>query len=83
MGEAKIRNGLMPGTIGIAFGYGHWEYGSKSYSINGKQIKGNEKIGAGIALNPIIFREKNGNLVQDPVSGVTSRNDTRAKLIKL
>jgi len=81
-GEAKIRDGLMPGSIAIAFGYGHWEYGSKAYIVDGREIKGNDKIGAGVALNPIIFREKNGNLVVDPVSGVTSRNDTRAKLIK-
>lgn len=82
-GIAKIRDGLMPGSIAIAFGYGHWEYGSRTYQIDGKEIKGNEKIAAGIALNPIVFREKNGNIVTDHVSGVTSRNDTRAKIMKV
>ncbi|GBF11259.1 molybdopterin dinucleotide binding domain-containing protein [Tepidibacillus sp. HK-1] len=82
-GEAKIRDGLMPGSIAIAFGYGHWEYGSKTYEVGGKEVKGNKKIAAGIALNPIAHREKNGNLVNDPVSGAISRNDTRAKIVKL
>ena len=82
-GEAKVRDGLMPGTIAIAFGYGHWEYGAKTYQNGGKNVVGNKKISAGVALNPIIHREKNGNIVSDPVSGAASRNDTRAKLIKL
>jgi len=83
VGEAKVRDGLMPGTIAIAFGYGHWEYGSRTYNVEGKKVAGNEKIGAGVALNPIAHREKNGNLVNDPVSGAASRNDTRAKLLKM
>ncbi|TCS82455.1 molybdopterin dinucleotide binding domain-containing protein [Tepidibacillus fermentans] len=83
VGQAKIRDGLMPGTIAIAFGYGHWEYGSRTYQVGGKKVSGNEKIAAGVALNPIAHREKNGNMVNDPVSGAISRNDTRAKLMKL
>ncbi|WP_339061095.1 molybdopterin-dependent oxidoreductase [Tepidibacillus marianensis] len=83
VGEAKVRDGLMPGTIAIAFGYGHWEYGSKTYQTGTKNVAGNEKIGAGVALNPMAHREKNGNLVNDPVSGAISRNDTRAKLMKI
>jgi len=82
-GEAKVRDGLMPGTIAIAFGYGHWEYGSKTFVVDGKEVKGNKSIGAGVALNPIVHREKNGNIANDPVSGAISRNDTRAKLIRL
>ncbi|CCQ97704.1 Tetrathionate reductase subunit A [[Clostridium] ultunense Esp] len=82
-GRAKVREGLMPGTVAIAFGYGHWEYGAKDREIGGKILPGNKKIAAGIALNPLVFRDPQGRIVNDPVSGAVSRNDTRAKLVKL
>ncbi len=83
VGEALVREGLMPGTIAIAFGYGHWEYGARDFEVNGKKVKGNRKIGAGVALNPVVIRDPKGNMINEPVSGAISRNDTPAKIIKM
>lgn len=53
-GYALVRPGIAKGTIGIAFGYGHWEYGTKSYNVDGKDIDGNESMGAGVHLMSLV-----------------------------
>ncbi len=50
IGYALVRKGIAKGTIGIAFGYGHWEYGAESYSVDGKTVEGSEAKGAGVHL---------------------------------
>lgn len=82
-GVALTRQGLMPGTLAVAFGYGHWEYGSKPYAIGNDTIQGDAKRGAGFALNPLVPRDPHGWLVNDPVGGSIARNDTRAKVVKV
>lgn len=51
-GIALVRPGIAKGTVGIAFGYGHWEYGASSHSVDGKEIEGSgsDAIGAGVHL---------------------------------
>lgn len=50
-GEAMVRKGIMRGSIGLAFGYGHNAYGSQDVAIDGQETrKGNPVAGAGVAL---------------------------------
>lgn len=54
VGYALVREGIAKGTIGIAFGYGHWEYGAKSYDVDGKVMEGSEDMGAGVHLMSLL-----------------------------
>ncbi len=49
-GQALVRPGIAKGTIGVAYGYGHWEYGAKSFAIDGKEHKADKNIGEGFHL---------------------------------
>lgn len=37
VGYALVRPGIAKGTIGVAFGYGHWEYGTRKFEIDGQE----------------------------------------------
>lgn len=52
-GIALVRPGIAKGTIGIAFGYGHWEYGAKTFQVEGEEDQGNDAIGAGVHLTSL------------------------------
>lgn len=52
-GIVKVRQGIAVGNIGIAFGYGHWEYGARQYQVGDQKIAGNPASGTGILLNGI------------------------------
>lgn len=50
-GEALVRPGIAQGSIGITFGYGHWEYGATKHAIESEgDIGGKESIGTGVHL---------------------------------
>jgi len=52
-GILKVRPGIALGTIGVAFGYGHWEYGARAHQVGDKKLGGDATIGTGILLNAI------------------------------
>lgn len=52
-GTLQVRAGVARGTIGLDFGYGHWEYGSRDFIVDGKKIKGNKSIATGISQNSL------------------------------
>ncbi|GBE55397.1 MAG TPA: tetrathionate reductase subunit TtrA [Euryarchaeota archaeon] len=83
---AKLLEGVMPGTIAIAFGYGHTEWGSRDYTIGKKLVRGDRDIGRGININPVALRDnslKGIHLLSDPVCGGISRNYIPAKIEKI
>ena len=86
MGTARIFSGVSPGTIPVSFGYGHKEYGSKSYSIGDDVVKGNPGIGKGVLMDLVAIRDHTLGrpvLLGDPVCGAISRNYTPAKVEKV
>lgn len=52
-GILKVRPGIAASTIGVAFGYGHWEYGSREHQAGDKKLGGDPKRGTGILLSGI------------------------------
>jgi len=82
-GSALVREGIAKGTIGIAFGYGHWEYGSKSFAIDGKE-QSDETRGQGVLLVQITDPSIEGIFGFSEVStGTPSRNGGAYKVEKL
>ena len=52
--KALVRNGVTKGTFGVAFGYGHEEYGSKDMIVDGETIAGDKGISAGVHLQTML-----------------------------
>ncbi|HYF79699.1 MAG TPA: molybdopterin dinucleotide binding domain-containing protein [Symbiobacteriaceae bacterium] len=86
MGTALVRPGVARGTIVAAFGYGHWEYGARGYSVDGKQIAGDPARGTGFALNAISLSDPSLKMhygLSDPMMGAPSRAGGRFKIEKV
>lgn len=49
-GNALVRPGIAQGTIGVEYGYGHWEYGAKDYTVDGESQADTEGKGKGFHL---------------------------------
>ncbi|WP_326911514.1 molybdopterin dinucleotide binding domain-containing protein [Sedimentibacter sp. MB31-C6] len=82
-GTALVREGIAKGTIGVAYGYGHWEYGAKSFTIEGKEQSDAER-GHGFHLIGITDPSIEGIFGFSEVStGGPSRNGGAYKVEKL
>ena len=77
-GVAIVRDGVMPGTVAVEYGYGHHELGARPHSIDGKQMAANAAHGAGVNMNDIgIVDDTRGdgqvNAWIDTISGAAVR----------
>jgi tetrathionate reductase subunit A len=85
-GVLKIKEGVSRGTLGISFGYGKWEYGSKDATIDGKVVEGEAIRSAGTATNPLSMADKSVGEkygLSDVVSGTHNRSGIRAKIVQI
>ena len=85
-GVLKVKEGVARGSLGISFGYGKWEYGSKDTTIDGKVVKGESIRATGIASNPLALIDKSvdGKYgLSEVISGTHNRNGIRAKIVPL
>ncbi len=84
IGKLQVTEGVRPGVVGFSLGHGHFAYGAKDFTIDGKTIKGDPGRGTGIHANvamrvdPVL---KNTGL-QDVVGGSIVFYDTKVKLVK-
>lgn len=84
IGKLKVTEGIRPGVIGFSLGHGHFAYGAKDFTIDGKTIKGDPGRGTGIHANAAMRVDpvlKNTGL-QDVVGGSIVFYDTKVKLVK-
>ncbi len=51
VGKVKVRQGLRPGVITFALGYGHWGYGASDIEINHQKIPRDPRRDVGIHAN--------------------------------
>ena len=63
VGILQVRQGVAHGTVAVAFGYGHWEYGSRAHQVGDKKTGGDPSIASGVLLGGI-------SLVDPTVKGV-------------
>ena len=83
-GTALVREGIAKGTIGIAHGYGHWQYGAKPYTIEGSGEQSEEARGHGMHLIQLTDPSIEGIFGFSEVStGTPSRNGGAYKVQKL
>ena len=83
-GTALVREGIAKGTIGVAYGYGHWQYGAKAFAIEGNEEQSEKERGQGFHLISITDPSIDGIFGFSEVStGGPSRNGGAYKVQKL
>ena len=84
--KVKIRAGVAKGTLGISFGFGHWQYGAKKYKVDNNSVGGDEVRGGGIAFNTLSMMDPTMQTfypLSDEVGGASARNTIKAKVVKV
>ena len=83
-GKVKTRQGIVPGVITFAVGYGHWGYGATRITIGDTVMEGDPYRRAGIHLNPVMRRDPAiwQMPVMDTIGGSAAFYQTRARLEK-
>ena len=84
-GNVLVREGVCEGTVAVAFGYGHWEYGARKHQLGDKEIGGNKVIGNGVNLTAISMMDPTVAATfgfSEMMTGVPSRNGGRYKIEK-
>jgi len=82
--KVKLIQGLRPGTVSFHVSFGHYAYGSRDITVDGKVIKGDPRRGKGTHFNPVMRVDpvlKNVGL-QDITGGSICFYDTRVKVVK-
>jgi anaerobic selenocysteine-containing dehydrogenase len=85
IGRIKVTEGIRPGIVAFALGFGNWVTGSADIIIDEKLIKGDSRRGKGINCNASMRIDpylKNTCLL-DLVGGSVSFYDTKVRLVKL
>ena len=84
-GKVKVVEGIRPGVIAFALGFGHWAYGGRDTKIDGAVIKGDSRrirgfhANAAMRVDPLL-----GNTcLVDPVGGSAVFYDTQVELVKV
>ncbi len=85
IGKVEVTEGIRPGVISFALGFGHWAYGGVDVSINGQTIPGDERRIRGFHANAAMRVDpylQNTTLV-DPVGGSAVFYDTFVRIVKV
>jgi anaerobic selenocysteine-containing dehydrogenase len=84
IGKVKVIEGMRPGVVAFALGFGHWAYGSQDISINGVTIQGDERRFEGFHANAAMRTDPvvSNTCLFDPVGGSAVFYDTQVKVVK-
>jgi anaerobic selenocysteine-containing dehydrogenase len=84
VGKVKTTQGMRPGVIAFALGFGHWGYGARDITIDGATIKGDPirmsgfHANAAMRVDPVVTN----TTLFDPVGGSAVFYDTQVKVVK-
>jgi tetrathionate reductase subunit A len=68
VGILRVRQGIARGVVAVAFGYGHWEYGSRGHRFGEKKVGGDPRRAQGVLLSGI-------SLVDPTVKGIFGHSE--------
>jgi len=85
IGKLKVVEGLRPGVVSFALGYGHWASGASDIVIDGVTIAGDSRRAAGFHANAAMRVDPHlGNVtLSDVVGGSAVFYDTQVKVEKV
>jgi anaerobic selenocysteine-containing dehydrogenase len=77
-GRAFVTEAMRPGIVSIPHSLGHWEYGSKSFSLDDKPTGSRRFVGRGCSANPVMLLDPylKDVCLQDPIGGSSSFYDS-------
>lgn len=84
VGKVKITEGIRPRVISFSLGHGHWAYGASDMWVDGEQVAGDPRRGAGVHANAAMAIDPHLKNVclQDLVGGSVSFYDSPVRLVK-
>jgi len=82
--KALVTEGMRPGIVTIPHSLGHWQYGAKSFKLDGKDTQTRKWIGRGASANPVMTVDPHLKDVcmTDPIGGSASFYDSRVGIRK-
>jgi tetrathionate reductase subunit A len=90
VGRLRLLHGVRPGVIAFPHGFGHWQYGSGKWSVNGKKVTGDQARNVPVRLNSVMrldtsIAAPDGWTVglMDPVAGGQAYFETRVAIEKV
>ena len=83
-GKLKVVQGMRPGVISFALGFGHFAYGSSGFVIDGEHIQGDVRRAGGLHANAAMRVDPylGNTALVDPVGGSAVFYDTMVKVVK-
>jgi anaerobic selenocysteine-containing dehydrogenase len=83
-GKVKVIEGMRPGVVAFALGFGHWAYGSQDITIDGTVIQGDARRYEGFHANASMRTDPvvTNTCLFDPVGGSAVFYDTLVKVVK-
>jgi anaerobic selenocysteine-containing dehydrogenase len=80
----KVIEGMRPGVVAFALGFGHWAYGAQDITIDGTTIAGDERRFEGFHANAAMRTDPlvTNTCLFDPVGGSAVFYDTLVKVEK-
>ncbi|MDA8297675.1 MAG: hypothetical protein M0004_14015 [Actinomycetota bacterium] len=89
-GRVRTISGIRPGVITFPAAFGHWQYGSGRWRVNGQSFQGDGARNAPVRLNAVMrldpdLAAPDGWTIglEDPVGGGADYYDTRVRVEKL
>lgn len=82
VGKLVATEGIRPGVVSFALGFGHWATGANDVEIDGTVIKGETRRRAGIHANAAMWTDPTikNTCMFDPLGGSVSFYDTYVKV---
>lgn len=83
-GKLRVVQGIRPGVVAFALGYGHFAYGGVEVLVDGKRIKGDPRRTRGFHANVAMRVDPylGNTTLLDPVGGSAVFYDSRVKVVK-
>ena len=89
-GRVRTTSGIRPGVITFPAAFGHWQYGSGRWEVNGRSFQGDRARNAPVRLNAVMRLDPDLAAgdgwtigLEDPVGGGADYYDTRVRVEKI
>ena len=89
-GRVRTTSGIRPGVITFPAAFGHWQYGSGRWDVDGRSFQGDRSRNAPVRLNAVMrldpdLAAADGWTIglEDPVGGGADYYDTRVRVEKI
>jgi hypothetical protein len=83
--RVNLIEGIRPGTVSFALGFGHWAYGATAITIDGVELPADDRRATGAHLNAAMQIDpvlKNTSLA-DPVGASVAFYDSMVRVVKV